>query len=132
MPFETSPEPEHDPELDDTGSFNKAEVLRGVAKERIAQAKSFEALNIALRDLGNVSTEGTLQESGYDLQARITDLRDKIGEAQLPEDIGEIENEVEEDLMKITHKLGLREKVRELIMPELNKKRAEIAGKEKE
>ncbi len=106
--------------------LSKTEVRRGLAEKQIAQAKSFEDLNIALRDLGNIPIEGSseVEFSGQELQARITDLRDALAEAKTPEDIDKITG----DLAGITRGLGLRDKVTELITPELNKKKAEIIG----
>ncbi len=126
MSFETSPKRGHEDSQDKVGFFSKTEVLRAVAEKRIAQAKSFEDLNLALHELGDVPVEGaSLEYSGQELQARITDLRDAIAEAQTPEDI----NKIEGDLSGITRGLGLRDKVKELIAPELDEKKAEIAGK---
>lgn len=106
--------------------LSKTEVRRGLAEKQIAQAKNFEDLNIALRDLGDIPIEGSseVEFSGQELQARITDLRDALAEAKTPEDIDKITG----DLAGITRGLGLRDKVTELITPELNKKKAEIIG----
>lgn len=124
MSFEGPPK-KKEQDTSKVGRFEQAETERGIAGERIARAKNFEELNTILRDLGDMTVEGSADSySMDDLQGRITDLRDMLDAAEEPADI----NDVEGNILTLTRELGIRDKVQELLADRIKEKKAQIAG----